>query len=61
MPQVLTGAPATIQHLVEQTVGDMNLIKVSVYLDDIIIFGRAQGAYGESFEATLIRRIETVS
>lgn len=38
MPQGLTGALVTFQQLVEQTVGDMNLIGVLVYLDYLIIF-----------------------
>lgn len=40
MPQGVSGAPATFQRVMEKTVGDMNLLEVLVYLDDIIIFGR---------------------
>lgn len=40
MPQGLTGAPATFQRLIENTVGDMNLFEILVYLDNIIVFGR---------------------
>ena len=40
MPQGVSGAPATFQRVMEQTVGDMNLLEVLVYLDDLIIFGR---------------------
>ena len=39
MPQGITGAPATFQRLMERAVGDMHLIQVIVYLDDIIVFG----------------------
>jgi len=39
MPQGVTGAPATFQRIMEQTVGDMNLLEVLVYLDDLIVFG----------------------
>ncbi|KAL4007883.1 hypothetical protein ACER0C_001735 [Sarotherodon galilaeus] len=39
MPQGVTGAPATFQRVMEQTVGDMNLLEVLVYLDDLIVFG----------------------
>ncbi|XP_076850337.1 uncharacterized protein LOC143500204 [Brachyhypopomus gauderio] len=39
MPQGITGAPATFQRLMEKAVGDMNLLQVLVYLDDLIIFG----------------------
>ncbi|XP_053274167.1 uncharacterized protein LOC128436464 [Pleuronectes platessa] len=40
MPQGITGAPATFQRLMEKAVGDMNLLEVLVYLDDLIVFGR---------------------
>ncbi|KAL0196751.1 hypothetical protein M9458_005291, partial [Cirrhinus mrigala] len=40
MPQGITGAPATFQRLMEKAVGDMNLLQVLVYLDDLIVFGR---------------------
>ena len=39
MPQGVSGAPATFQRIKEQTVGDMNLLEVLVYLDDLIVFG----------------------
>ena len=38
--QGITGAPATFQRLMEKIVGDMNLLEVLVYLDDLIVFGR---------------------
>lgn len=40
MPQGITGAPATFQRLMEKAVGDMNLLEVLVYLDDLKVFGR---------------------
>lgn len=40
MPQGISGAPATFQRAMESTVGDMNLLEVLVYLDDLIIFGK---------------------
>lgn len=40
MPQGLKGAPATFQRLMENTVDDMNLIEVLVYLEDIVVFGK---------------------
>lgn len=40
MPQGISGAPATFQRAMERTVGDMNLLEVLVYLDDLIIFGK---------------------
>lgn len=39
MPQGITGAPATFQGLMKKAVGDMHLLQVIVYLDDIIVFG----------------------
>ncbi|KAL0173003.1 hypothetical protein M9458_033314, partial [Cirrhinus mrigala] len=41
MPQGVTGAPATFQRVIESAVGDMNLLQVLVYLDDLIVFGRS--------------------
>lgn len=38
MPQGITGAPATFQRFMEAAVGDMNLLQVLVYLDDLIVF-----------------------
>lgn len=40
MPQGFSGALATFQRLMENTVGDMNLIEVLVHLDDIIVVGK---------------------
>lgn len=39
MPQGVTGALTTFQKLMEKAVGDMNLLQVQVYLDDLIIMG----------------------
>lgn len=40
MPQGISGAPSTFQRLMEKAVGDMNLLEVLVYLDDLIVFGK---------------------
>lgn len=40
MPQGIIGAPANFQRLMEKAVGDVNLLQVLVYLDDLIIFGK---------------------
>lgn len=40
MPQGISNAPATFQRVMERAVGDMNMLEVLVYLDDLIIFGR---------------------
>ena len=58
MPQGLSGAPATFQRLMERTVGDMNLIEVLVYLDDIIVFGRTLEEHEERLEKVLKRLYE---
>uniref|UniRef100_A0A8C5QI26 ribonuclease H n=1 Tax=Leptobrachium leishanense TaxID=445787 RepID=A0A8C5QI26_9ANUR len=55
MPQGLTGAPATFQRLMEKTVGDMNLIEVLVYLDDIIVFGKTLEEDEQRLEKVLKR------
>lgn len=39
MPQGMMGAPVTFQHLMEKAMGDMNLLQVLVYLDDLITLG----------------------
>lgn len=55
MSQGLLGAPAIFQRLMEKTAGNMNLIKVLVYLGDIIIFGRTLGEHEEHLEKVLKR------
>ena len=54
MPQGITGAPATFQRLMEKAVGDMNLLQVLVYLDDLIVFGRSL----EEHEERLLRVLD---
>lgn len=55
MPQGITGAPATFQRLMEKAVGDMNLIQVLVYLDDLIVFGRTLEEHEERLLKVLSR------
>lgn len=55
MPQGITGAPATFQRLMERAVGDMNLIQVLVYLDDLIVFGRTLEEHEERLLKVLDR------
>lgn len=55
MPQGITGAPATFQRLMEKAVGDMNLLQVLVYLDDLIIFGRTLEEHEERLMKVLDR------
>lgn len=47
MPPGITGAPATFQRLMEKAVGDMNMLQVLVYLDDLIIFGKTLAEHEE--------------
>lgn len=54
MPQGISGAPATFQRLMEKTVGDMNLLEVLVYLDDLIVFGKTL----EEHEARLMKVLD---
>uniref|UniRef100_A0A1A7ZLV7 Gypsy retrotransposon integrase-like protein 1 n=1 Tax=Nothobranchius furzeri TaxID=105023 RepID=A0A1A7ZLV7_NOTFU len=54
MPQGITGAPATFQRLMGKKVGDMNLLQVLVYLDDLIVFGESL----EEHEERLIKVLD---
>lgn len=55
MPQGITGAPATFQRLMEKAVGDMNLLQVLVYLDDVIVFGKTLEEHEERLLKVLDR------
>ena len=55
MPQGITGAPATFQRLMERAVGDMHLLQVIVYLDDIIVFGKTLEEHEERLLKVLDR------
>ena len=39
MPFGLCNAPTTFQHLMQNTLGELNLMYCMIYLDDIIVFG----------------------
>lgn len=58
MPQGITGALATFQHLMERAVRDMNLLQVIVYLDDLIVFGRSLEEHEERLLKVLDRLAE---
>lgn len=47
MPQGMACAPATFQRLMEKAVGEMNMLQVLVYLDDLIIFGKTLAEHEE--------------
>lgn len=55
MPQGITGAPATFQRLMEKVVGDMHLLQVIVYLDDLIVFGSTLEEHEERLMKVLDR------
>ena len=42
MPHGLCNAPATFQHLMQNTLGELNLTYCMIYLDDIIVFGHME-------------------
>ena len=42
MPFRLCNAPATFQHLMQNTLGKLNLMYCVIYLDDVIIFGHME-------------------
>ncbi|KAJ8031683.1 hypothetical protein HOLleu_24949 [Holothuria leucospilota] len=55
MPFGLTSAPSTFQRLMEKCMGDMNLKKCLVYLDDIIIFSKTFEEHLERLAAVFKR------
>ncbi len=59
MPQGISGAPATFQRLMENAVGDMNLLEVLVYLDDLIVFGKTLEEHEERLLKVLDRLEES--
>lgn len=59
MPQGISGAPATFQRLMEKAVGDMNLLEVPVYLDNLIVFGKTLEEHEERLLKVLNRLEES--
>ena len=42
MPFRLCNAPVTLQHLMQNTLGELNLTYCAIYLDDVIVFGHME-------------------
>lgn len=52
MSQGITGAPATFQCLMEKAVGDVHLLHVLVYLDDLIVFWKTLEEHEEKLKSS---------
>ena len=55
MPFGLCNAPATLQHLMQNTLGELNLMYCVIYLDDIIVFGCTEEEYLERLRVVFER------
>ena len=55
MPFGLCNAPATFQHLMQNTLGELNLTYCVIYLDDVIIFGRTEEEHLEHLHVVFER------
>ena len=55
MPFGLCNAPATFQHLMQNTLGELNLMYCMIYLDDVIIFGCTEEEHLECLHIVLER------
>ena len=51
----LCNAPATFQHLMQNTLGELNLIYCVIYLDDVIVFGRTEEEHLECLHVVFER------
>ena len=57
MPFRLCNAPATFQHLMQNTLGELNLTYCVIYLDDVIVFGRMEEEHLEHL-CTVFKRFQ---
>ena len=55
MPFGLCNAPATFQHLMQNTLGELNLMYCVIYLDDMIVFGRMEEEHLERLHVVFKR------
>ena len=51
----LGNAPATFQHLMQNTLGELNLMYCMIYLDDVIIFGHTEEEHLEHLRVVFKR------
>ena len=55
MPFRLRNAPVTFQHLMQNTLGELNLMYCVIYLDDVIVFGYMEEEHLERLRVVLER------
>ena len=55
MPFRLCNAPAMFQHLMQSTLGELNLTYCVIYLDDVIVFGRMEEEHLECLRVVFER------
>ena len=55
MPFGLCNAPVTFQHLMQNTLGELNLTHCVIYLDDVIVFGHMEEEHLECLHVVLER------
>ena len=55
MPFRLCNAPAMFQHLMQNTLGELNLTYCVIYLDDVIVFGHTQEEHLERLHVVFER------
>ena len=55
MPFGLCNAPATFQHLMQNTLGELNLMYCVIYPDDVVVFGRIEEEHLECFHIVFKR------
>ena len=55
MPFGLCNAPATFQHLMQNTLGELNLTFCVIYLDNVIVFGRMEEEHLEHLHVVFER------
>ena len=55
MPFGLCNAPVTFQHLMQNTLGELNLTYCMIYLDDVIIFGHTEEEHLEHLRVVFER------